>query len=113
VEGKKVGSVVGSIHLNKSSSFDLSLKVTDGNETSVMHTLDAIHWSDPAAFKEVVHVDLSSITDFFGMVDWDNTLRLDFKDHKYTALAQLHSLAGDAIMGVDAAGEFWKSQHIM
>jgi hypothetical protein len=108
-----VGSVVGSIQLNKTSSFDLSLRVADGNETSVMHSLDTIRWSDPAAFKEKLHVDFSSKTDFFGMVDWDNTLRVDFKDHKYTALAQLHSLAGDAIMGVDAAGEFWKSQHIM
>ena len=120
LKGDKVGAFTGSINADTASNMNLALVVVDGSDASLMHTHNALRWSNTDSDfsfnslqqdnrqrqQQQLHLSLTSKTDFFGLADWDSSVRVDVADHQYAALVNVLRLAGDEVVRVDTSGEF-------
>jgi hypothetical protein len=110
---EKVGAAMWAIQVDKTCSMDVLAQISDHNDTTVMHTHTALNWSDPADYDTDVHLSLASATDFFGVLDWDTTVTVDFVESQYTVRLIDHALTGDEVLRLSADGDLTKTEFTM
>jgi hypothetical protein len=110
---EKIGAGSWAIMVDKMRSTDIHVQILDHHDTPIMHTHTALNWSDPAVYDSDVHLSLATVTDFFGLVEWDATVTCEFAEGMYAVRLADHALAGDELIRVIADGSFAKTEHTM